>query len=363
MRYKAFLRQTLPFILCLAFAGEGFIAGKFFSGREPSPLFNALAILNRPTPLSPALGRALSTALPYLDDTDPATWLRQPTEDPLLHYGQNFIAEYTGISSAPVSNQPELELESLPDPYAGMLPPVNDNSDIRLYWDASKQTCVAETETVDWKDRFTTLASQLDAQKSSGKSLQQQAARYEQAVAVWSRHFGIEPDLVFALIYTESNFNPKLISGRSAHGLMQVVPETAGEEVKRWLGGSGIPTTSELLDPYTNIKYGTGYFRLLTQRYFGSIKDSVAREYCAIAAYNSGSAPIFKVFGENRQQALNTINSLSADEVLNLLLDRLPMHETRAYLRKVLGVRPQFTAMLPATTSQATASAGTFTVN
>ena len=362
MRYKVLLRQTLPFILCLAFAGEGFIAGKFFSDREPSNHFNALAILNRPTPLSPALGRALSTALPYLDETAPAMWLRQPVEDPLFNRGQKVIAENMGLAALP--RQPELPNQPpLPDPYEGMLPSIDEDDAIRLYWDASDQTCVAELVTANWEESFSVLASQLDAQNQSDSSLQQQAARYEQAVAVWSRYFGIKPDLVFALMYTESSFNPRLVSGRSAHGLMQVVPETAGEEVKRWLGESGIPTASELLDPYTNIKYGTGYFRLLTQRYFGSIKDSAAREYCAIAAYNSGSAPIYKVFGENRQQALDTINSLSADEVLNLLLDRLPMHETRAYLRKVLGVRPQFTAMGRTSTSHATASAGTLVIN
>lgn len=360
MRYKVFLRQTLPFILCLAFAGEGFIAGKFFSDREPSNHFNALAILNRPTPLSPALGRALSTALPYLDETAPAAWLRQAAEEPLLAYGQEAIAKSMGFA-APPPQQHISEQNALPDPYEGMLPPVDEDDGIRFYWNASDQTYVAETTTPNWEKSFTTLASQF--QNQSNKSLQQRAARYEQAVAVWSRYFGIEPDLVFALMYTESSFNPKLVSGRSAHGLMQVVPETAGEEVKRWLGESGIPTASELLDPYTNIKYGTGYFRLLTQRYFGSIKDSASREYCAIAAYNSGSAPIYKVFGENRQQALDTINSLKADEVLNLLLDRLPMHETRAYLRKVLGVRQQFTALGRTGTSHATASTGNLIIN
>lgn len=73
-------------------------------------------------------------------------------------------------------------------------------------------------------------------------SMRRQAEQYRPVVEKYADRYNLSPDLVFAIIYTESDFDPDLISNRSAHGLMQVVPDTAGGEVHRWLGRTGKPS-------------------------------------------------------------------------------------------------------------------------
>ena len=92
---------------------------------------------------------------------------------------------------------------------------------------------------------------------------------------------------------------------------MQVVPATAGDEVHRWLGRSGLPTASELLNPDNNIRYGTSYLHLLRTRHLEGIRDPQSLEYCVIAAYNGGSGAVLRHFGRTREEAFAAINELS----------------------------------------------------
>lgn len=212
-----------------------------------------------------------------------------------------------------------------------------------LRWNAVRQLCevtaTAQTE----------LMSRLEAwekqQQTYSRGLQARAERYQNAVETWSRRYDLNADLLYAIIYTESSFNPNLVSHRDAHGLMQVVPRTAGGEVKAWLGEKGTPTAEELLNPSTNIKYGAAYFRLLLKRHFPGVSDELSREYCAIAAYNAGSSQVLKLFGGTRDAAFMAINELTPEEVLNTLLTRSPSRETRGFLKKVLASRTHFVAM------------------
>ena len=213
---------------------------------------------------------------------------------------------------------------------------------LKLSWDAGNRSAdVAGCS--DWKSPLLDeVIGSHNISKTRQQTLSKDAALYSDAVNEWSRKFNLKPDLLYAMILTESDFNPRLVSSASAHGLMQVVPDTAGEEVRRWFGGNGLPSSSELFDPYTNIKYGAGYFHLLQKRYFGFVKDPRSREYCAIAAYNSGAGPIMRVFGENRKSVESKLNAMTPDEVLASLLKRVPIKQTRMYLRKVLGSRKYF---------------------
>lgn len=186
----------------------------------------------------------------------------------------------------------------------------------------------------EWEERRSTQA----------ESLQQRALRYKDIVERNAARFNLRPDLIYAVIYTESSFNPSLISSRNAHGLMQVVPRTAGGEVHAWLGREGSPSSEELLDPETNIRYGTSYLHLLLTRHLHLIQDPRSREYCAIAAYNIGSGAMLRVFGTTRESAFETINTLTPEGVRDKLLQSLPSRETRAFLEKVLASRSYFTA-------------------
>ena len=53
--------------------------------------------------------------------------------------------------------------------------------------------------------------------------------KYADIVQRASRKYDIPEDLIYAIIKTESSFNPYAVSWANAYGLMQVVPKTAGK--------------------------------------------------------------------------------------------------------------------------------------
>ena len=93
-----------------------------------------------------------------------------------------------------------------------------------------------------------------------------------------ARRNGLAPALVAAVVEAESDFRPRLVSNKSAQGLMQIVPETS-----RLLG------CQNPFDPDANIAAGTKYLRQLLDR-FGD-------QRMALAAYNAGEGNIEKFGG------------------------------------------------------------------
>ena len=89
----------------------------------------------------------------------------------------------------------------------------------------------------------------------------------------------LPPELVAAVVHTESKFNPTARSHAGAVGLMQIVPKTG-----RWLGAR------DLTSPTQNIQAGAKYLRYLTDRFHG---DSTK----AIAAYNAGEGNVRRFGG------------------------------------------------------------------
>lgn len=173
-------------------------------------------------------------------------------------------------------------------------------------------------------------------------SFSRRVANYKPTVQAYAQKYGLDISLVMAIIQIESGFNPTAVSSRGAHGLMQVVPQTAGGEVHRWLGKHGLPTPSELLDPEFNIRYGIAYLHLLRTQHFAGITDPQSMEYCMIAAYNGGSGAVLRLFAHDRNEAVQHINSLTSDQVLATLTKNFPARETRDFVRNVLNSRYKF---------------------
>jgi membrane-bound lytic murein transglycosylase C len=129
----------------------------------------------------------------------------------------------------------------------------------------------------------------------------------------------------------------------NALGLMQVVPQTAGGEVHAFLTGKyAVPGKELLFIPEQNIRYGTAYLYLLHNRYFNEVRNHISRELCIIAAYNGGPGAVLRSFGNNRDKAVAKINSLSPDQLYNVLVRSLPSQETRDYVVKVVEARNKF---------------------
>lgn len=147
------------------------------------------------------------------------------------------------------------------------------------------------------------------------------------------------PELIFAIIHNESSFNPMARSYVPAYGLMQIVPKTAGKDATKHLfGKSQLLLPSYLYKKENNINIGTAYMHLLYYRYMRKIKNPESRMYCTIAAYNTGSGNVAKVFAgvASMTKAAPIINSKTPAEVYDSMIKNLPYKETRKYLKKVV---------------------------
>jgi len=170
-----------------------------------------------------------------------------------------------------------------------------------------------------------------------------QAEKYRSTVTRYAEQFKVSPSLIFAVIRTESNFNPFAVSSAPAFGLMQLVPSSGGREAYRKAKGKDtIPSRDYLFDPENNIELGSAYLNVLSYTLLERIENQIAREYCVISAYNTGPRNVFKAFAPDQTAAINQINSLQPPAVYDQLRAHLPYQETRDYLAKVVGFRKQF---------------------
>ncbi|CUH96463.1 hypothetical protein P22_2553 [Propionispora sp. 2/2-37] len=117
---------------------------------------------------------------------------------------------------------------------------------------------------------------------------------YAELINYWSEQAGISPELVAAVIYAESSFQPKAVSPAGARGLMQIMPDTwqvINKEIQACkFHHNGKCTTACYEDAGMNIHIGTVYLGRLLERYN---QNAV----WALAAYNAGPAAVEKYQG------------------------------------------------------------------
>lgn len=138
--------------------------------------------------------------------------------------------------------------------------------------------------------------------------------KYVQEVESSSREFGVDEDLIYAVIRTESGFRQEVESHAGAVGLMQLMPETF-EWLQEDLDGKVTYPPERLKDAAVNIRYGTYFLSWLLERY-GNVDT-------ACAAYNAGISNVDEWLSDSRY---------SSD---GRTLRTIPYKETAQYVERV----------------------------
>ncbi|MGL4453958.1 MAG: lytic transglycosylase domain-containing protein [Sarcina sp.] len=136
---------------------------------------------------------------------------------------------------------------------------------------------------------------------------------YSNSIEKYSAEYNLEPNLVKAVIKTESSYNPMAVSNMGAYGLMQITDQT-GYYIASNIG-MGDFNQPMLYNPDVNIQMGCWYLRNLINE-FGNVNT-------ALAAYNAGRGNVAKWLK-------NPEYSSNQEE-----LTKIPFKETANYVKKV----------------------------
>ena len=138
--------------------------------------------------------------------------------------------------------------------------------------------------------------------------------KYESLVTEYSKQYGIDESLVYAIIKCESNFDANALSRANAQGLMQLTPDTFSWAYSK--EHNTRPKSVMLFDANTNIRYGCCNYSILKAEF---LSDEVA-----LAAYNAG-----------RSRVISWLENPEYSNDKKTLLN-IPYPETKTYVKKVL---------------------------
>ena len=127
----------------------------------------------------------------------------------------------------------------------------------------------------------------------------------------------VDPILILSMIRQESQFSAFARSGKSAYGLMQILPSTARMVNKKYNFKSN---PRHLYDPQINVDTGSLYLKSLLN--MKSINGDLLK---ALISYNAGPGNLSKWMKKT---------SFNNDSFL--LIESIPSRETRIFVERVL---------------------------
>lgn len=161
------------------------------------------------------------------------------------------------------------------------------------------------------KNAQTPLKPQSDTLTT--KWLPSTVTRWHDPIVEMSKKYNIDPNLVAIILTMESGGYAKAKSEAGAEGLMQVTPLTAKDIASKYLKQ---PVTHyNLMDPDTNIEFGTAYLAFLRD-YFSDVDkgpDSISLVELIAAGYNGGPGTAQALYdGEGLKDTQTVIYSRDA---------------------------------------------------
>jgi soluble lytic murein transglycosylase len=152
--------------------------------------------------------------------------------------------------------------------------------------------------------------------------------RYDGLIERQAGVYGLDPKLVWSLIYEETYFRTSVVGDAEEVGLMQVTPAVA----RAWARETGLREFEEkttqnvrefLQEPERNIQIGCWYLESVKAEYRGF----AAEKAMMLAAYNAGPSRV----GEWTKD-VKEVSKLSEQE----FIERIKISTTKAYVTSIL---------------------------
>lgn len=169
--------------------------------------------------------------------------------------------------------------------------------------------------------------------------LQKARSQYKELIHKYGQRYGVATNVIYAIMHTESTFNPFARSHVPAYGLMQLVPSSGGRDAYNYVFNKDIKPSSDFLyEAENNILLGTAYFSKVKDIYFKNIANEQSAYIASVAAYNTGIGNVAKaIIGTtNIKEAVKIINTMRPHELYEALQKYLPYAETKGYLKYIL---------------------------
>lgn len=148
---------------------------------------------------------------------------------------------------------------------------------------------------------------------------------FSEFVEAQSELYDVDKALIYAVIRTESSFNPEAVSSIGARGLMQITKPTF-EWAQMKLGGEfSDDSYDDLFDPETNIKYGTFLLSAFIKE-FGTVDN-------ALCAYHAG-------WGNAKSWLSDPEYSPDGENITNI-----PFKDTNWYVNKINEVMDKYQSL------------------
>ena len=140
--------------------------------------------------------------------------------------------------------------------------------------------------------------------------------RYSKEIAEAAARHGIPAQLVRAVVFQESRFDPTARGKKGEYGLMQLLPSGAVADWAKYRK-QHVPSAEELLKPELNLEIGCWYLGKALRRW-QDYSDSVE---LALAQYNAGAA---------------RVNKWKPESKTGKLLPRVTLPGTRHYISRIM---------------------------
>ncbi len=205
---------------------------------------------------------------------------------------------------------------------AALLVQMNDDNDAAIFLDRLGQVAIDDRT----REMAAKLALGLGIPQSAVAIARtagadgQMLVREGWPLAVTPPQGALDPAVADGIMRQESSFNPDVVSGAGAVGLMQLMPATARLTARK----NGL-SDDDLFDPAQNMMLGTTYFA-------GLLRDFGDCLPLAIAAYNAGPTNVSNWLSEYGDPELG--KHAGGANIIDWV-EEIPFSETRNYVQRV----------------------------